>query len=203
VRRGGDNADEDSGEGVRITAGLGFFTAALTDQHFLARGRFARLVVATLALKEYDVGFGIDENTALVVGEDNAWVAGASGVVAVDANTAQFDSVSRTGSNIIISLLASGDRYNLTDGLWTPPAGSKAATPAGPPPTAPDTLFSRRTFQQWLVAAARSSTRTATASGNGYRFTFEKDPSFRLVERAGTQNVISAGPWRLTLQKEQ
>jgi cyanophycinase len=198
-----DSTAEDGGAGVRITPGLGFLTTALTDQHFLARGRFARLVVATLKLEEYKVGFGIDENTALVVGEDHAWVVGASGVVVIDANTAQTDTTSQGGTNIIVSLLMNGDRYNLTDGLWSPPEGLEPATPTGPPPIAPDSLFNRRTFQQWLVRFAKSPARLALASAHGYRFTFEKDPSFRLFERPGIENIVSAGPWRITVAKER
>src|SRR4051812_32089450 len=50
-------AASDSNEatsGVTITTGLGFFPAALADQHFLARGRFGRLLVALLDLDQFD-----------------------------------------------------------------------------------------------------------------------------------------------------
>ena len=81
-------AAEEDGDGLSIRSGMGFFTEAILDQHFLARGRIGRLVVATLAT-ELPVGLGIDENTALVVDGDSARVAGASGVVVVDARSAE------------------------------------------------------------------------------------------------------------------
>ena len=46
--------------------GLGFFPFGMVDQHFIKRGRLGRLVVA-MAEAGVRRGFGIDENTALLV----------------------------------------------------------------------------------------------------------------------------------------
>ncbi len=53
-------------EGVLLTDGLGFLPFGLVDQHFLARGRLGRLLVA-MQDAEAELGFGIDENGAAVV----------------------------------------------------------------------------------------------------------------------------------------
>jgi cyanophycinase len=61
----GINEDPDK-PGLLIGTGLGFFPFGMVDQHFIKRGRLARLVVAMRAAG-IRRGFGIDENTALLV----------------------------------------------------------------------------------------------------------------------------------------
>ncbi len=76
-------------QGVEVSDGLGLFAHGWLDQHFLARGRWGRLLMTTVLAAPYDVGFGIDENTALVVDGDRGVVVGASGVVIIDARAAE------------------------------------------------------------------------------------------------------------------
>jgi len=61
-------ADQDGGEPLVLTAGLGFLPHAIVDQHFSQRARLGRLVRA-LACSDAAIrtGYGIDENTALLV----------------------------------------------------------------------------------------------------------------------------------------
>src|SRR5205085_537347 len=55
-------------DGKDMAPGLGFVgDDVFIDQHFLIRGRFARMLPVMLA-KGYTLGLGIDENTAAVVG---------------------------------------------------------------------------------------------------------------------------------------
>lgn len=140
VRRAGGPAsgDDDGPGGVAITRGLGLFRDGLVDQHFLARGRIGRLLVAVTELDEYDLGFGIDENTALVVDGDEVYTIGASGVVIVDAGTARRDGRSIDG--IRLHLLGAGDRFDLRTRRFTAapgkqplPSGSEALTPPDDP----------------------------------------------------------------------
>ena len=102
---------EEATSGVTITTGLGFFPAALADQHFLARGRFGRLLVALLDLDQFDLAFGIDENTALVVDGSTVWNPGASDVVIMDERPARRDGKSATG--VRVHLMGAGDRFDL------------------------------------------------------------------------------------------
>src|SRR4051812_10479648 len=106
----GADADDSTG-GVTLAPGLGFFPRALADQHFLARGRFGRLLAAMLEMDEFDLAFGIDENTALVVDRDSLLVAGASGVVVFDERSAKRTGKSAT--DITMHLLGAGDRFDL------------------------------------------------------------------------------------------
>lgn len=102
---------DDSTGGVTVAPGLGFFRAALADQHFLARGRFGRLLTAMLEMDEFDLAFGIDENTALVVDRDSLKVVGASGVIVFDERTAVRSGRSVTG--LTMHMLGDGDRFDL------------------------------------------------------------------------------------------
>ncbi|MFY8139130.1 MAG: cyanophycinase, partial [Caulobacter sp.] len=71
------------GEPLSMGDGLGFFAFGLVDQHFDRRQRLGRLARALGALAPSErLGFGIDENTALVVDPDGrtARVVGAGAV---------------------------------------------------------------------------------------------------------------------------
>ncbi len=194
----------DTGEsgGVSIAPGIGFFKQAIVDQHFLARGRLARLIVATLSLPESRVGFGIDENTALVVGDDDAWIIGESNVVLVDARNATRTSGSQGGTGIRLALLSAGDRYRLSDGRVTFDAGKRALPEIDVAPAQPQDLFARRAFQTWLSALARTPNRSASVNGAGYRLEFTPMPGFDVRAASGAAEPtkgLSAGPWKLDL----
>ncbi|MEX2283260.1 MAG: cyanophycinase [Gemmatimonadota bacterium] len=194
----------DTGEsrGVSIAPGIGFFKQAIVDQHFLARGRLARLIVATLSLPESRVGFGIDENTALVVGDSEAWVIGESSVILVDARNAARDTGSQGGTGIRFALLSSGDRYRLSDGQLTFDPTKRELPTVDVVPAQPEDLFARRSFQTWLTTIARSPKRTGTVNGGGYQLSFTPMPDFivRGVSADSTKG-LSAGPWKLDLRK--
>jgi cyanophycinase len=73
--------------------GLGFLQQGLVDQHFGERGRLIRLVAALGTITGFDrIGFGIDEDTALVVAPDQARtrVVGRGRVTFVDARNAPY-----------------------------------------------------------------------------------------------------------------
>jgi len=57
------------------------------DMHFAERGRLPRLLSA-IALDPAHLGVGIDEDTAILVGEDSFEVIGTGVVTVVDADTA-------------------------------------------------------------------------------------------------------------------
>ena len=73
-----------------LTTGFGFFTHGIVDQHFLERGRFGRLLVATQFNKSR-YGFGIDEDSAMVyaVADERIEVVGESGLLIVDLQGAE------------------------------------------------------------------------------------------------------------------
>ncbi|MEQ8803827.1 MAG: cyanophycinase [Haliea sp.] len=82
--------EQDSGR-LSLLPGLGFFTAGIVDQHFDRKARLGRLVRA-LAATGAEAGFGVDEDTALVVdlAQGRGRVVGSGSVVLLDAGSAQF-----------------------------------------------------------------------------------------------------------------
>lgn len=111
-------------EGVLIARGLGFFPAGLADQHFEARGRLGRIIVAMNYLHDkYQMGFGIDENTALIYLSRNQTieVAGVSGVTIINTKSAVVRHGPLTNiENILIHYLTNGDVYDLKTGIIKP-----------------------------------------------------------------------------------
>ncbi len=89
--------------------GLGIFPFGIIDQHFDRKARLGRLIVA-LAESGQPHGYGIDEDTALVVDLDaqSAEVFGLGTVVWVDLASAEV--AERSFANIRLSILAEGDR---------------------------------------------------------------------------------------------
>jgi len=107
--------------GVSIANGLGFFSAGMVDQHFLKRGRIGRLLIALNAIRRFNLGIGVDEDTAAVCQGDTIEVLGASGVLVVDvaaAKAAGEYSWSTAGGfrakGIILHYLEEGDRFDLS-----------------------------------------------------------------------------------------
>jgi cyanophycinase len=106
-----------------IAPGLGFIgDDVFIDQHLLVRGRFARMVPAMLK-KGYKIGLGIDENTAMVVGPGrDVEVVGYRGALLVDLSKAVAQDGPLNITNVRLSYLDSGDRFNLVTQAFTPSA---------------------------------------------------------------------------------
>lgn len=98
--------------GILIGQGLGFFPHGLVDQHFIKRGRLARLVVA-MAHAGKTRGFGVDENTALIVDGSIGRVFGEYGVFFLDMQNATIDFDAHCYDNIRLSYLDDGDSIDL------------------------------------------------------------------------------------------
>lgn len=102
--------------------GLGFFRFGVLDSHFSQRAREARLV-RLVADSGLAYGFGVDENTALVVhasaadGSHHMRVVGAGGVFIVDARQAKLQSEKLAAfkvEHIMIHYLNQGDSLSIT-----------------------------------------------------------------------------------------
>ncbi|MGD8188948.1 cyanophycinase [Brevibacillus ginsengisoli] len=103
--------------GLWVTKGLGFFEGGIVDQHFSKRGRIGRLVVA-LVHEKMNYGFGIDENSAMVVQGNEFQVIGASGMFLIDVSKV---STTKSGAykNVDVSYIEKGDRYNFATQTFT------------------------------------------------------------------------------------
>jgi cyanophycinase len=112
-------------DGKELAPGLGFVGNDLfVDQHLLARGRFARMLPAMLK-KGYKQGLGIDENTAIIInGKRDVEVIGYQGALLLDVSRATRNASEKDFnlSNVRISYLDRGDRYNLLSHEYTPAA---------------------------------------------------------------------------------
>ena len=108
-------------DGEEITPGLGFIgDDVFVDQHLLVRGRFARMLPAMLQ-KGYKLGLGIDENTAMVVGPNrDVEVLGYKGALVVDLSAANARQGAFNVSNVRLSYLDNGDRFNISSQTFTP-----------------------------------------------------------------------------------
>lgn len=70
-------------EVVSMDRGMGFLPNVVIDQHFAQRGRLGRLLSA-LAQQPANLGFGIDENTAIAINGKDLEVIGEGAVTIVD-----------------------------------------------------------------------------------------------------------------------
>lgn len=110
-------------DGREIAPGLGFIgDDVFVDQHLLVRGRFARMIPVMLK-KGYQIGLGIDENSAMVVNaKRDVEVIGYSGALLIDLSNAITDRGIKgfNISNAAISYLDRGDKFNLVTRAFTP-----------------------------------------------------------------------------------
>lgn len=194
--------------GVWVTPGLGFLKDGIVDQHFLARGRWARLLVAVLGADGDRLGFGIDENTALVVAADSAWVVGESGVIFLDARYAVREDGGNGGYGVRMYLLGHGDGVDLRSGTvrWE---GSKTSIPpvAKPFSELPDDLFAPWSLLTVLFDLATASDDRLTFHQDGHFLELRKEPGFRAmgwdgVGIQGTPRGLFLGPFVLSAWRE-
>jgi len=108
-------------EGQEITDGLGFVgDDVFIDQHLLVRGRFARMLPAMLK-KGYKLGLGIDEDTAMVVLPNrDVEVIGYKGALVLDLSGATVHEGAFNVTNVRVSYLDNGDRFNILTHECTP-----------------------------------------------------------------------------------
>jgi cyanophycinase len=203
--------------GVRLTPGLGFMPAAVMDQHFLARGRIGRLIVAVLQSPDFNLGFGIDENTALVVEGERAWVTGASGVIVVDGSQATTAGTTPAASSgLRLELLGAGDTLDLRTRQVLLPDGKApvsglafVAEEDGEEPASPDApadgLFERWTLLHLLHHMAHEGSATIVSEVEGHRVIFRaaqgaRGVSFAEVGVQGTPYGLSVGPIEIEVE---
>ena len=196
-------ADRDS-DGVQIRAGMGFFGAGILDQHFLARGRIGRLLVAVLQEGSPPIGLGIDENTALVVDGESAVVVGASGVVVVDSRFAERTEPHRA-SGFRLTLAGAGDVIDLRS-LEVRRGSTKSPVPVAEASLElPVDPLARWAFLHVMVGLAVTSTREAGFTVAGATLRVAEDVGFTafMTESTGgaegTPAGLSAGPFRVDL----
>lgn len=104
---------------VTMDRGMSFLPNVIIDQHFSQRGRLNRLLSA-VALEPATLGFGIDENTAIVVHGHEVEIIGEGSVTIVDEEDATYNNVNQLLKDeplalcgIKLHILPSGYRFDL------------------------------------------------------------------------------------------
>lgn len=105
--------------GMEIGPGMDFLVGAMIDTHFSQRGRIGRLLTAVSHYPQ-DLGFGVDENTAMIVEGREFRVVGEGAVTVVDAGAITFTNLPDIGENESLALfdvklhvLPEGHRFDL------------------------------------------------------------------------------------------
>ncbi|RVT53877.1 cyanophycinase [Rubrivivax albus] len=103
--------------------------SVVTDQHFLRRGRVARLV-RVLLQSGRALGLGVEEDSAALVRQGVAEAVGARGLLLVDASGARVDaSAPLQVRGLCLSYVDRGDRYDLVRRRLLPPATRQLLRP--------------------------------------------------------------------------
>ncbi len=114
-----------------MAPGLGLLKGVIVDSHFAERGRLGRLLGA-VAQNPYNLGIGIDEDTALVVQNGRvARVVGSGAVYVIDGTHLKYSSLSESDPtgvlrmhNLTLHVLGNGDTFDLIGRAAHPPADS-------------------------------------------------------------------------------
>jgi cyanophycinase len=118
----GSSDESNQMHNLGMAQGLGLIEGVVVDSHFAQRGRIGRLLGA-VAENPANMGLGIDENTAVIIGRDDiARVIGDGAVYFVDGTQLSYSSLSEEVTEGILSIyrvqlhvLAEGKKFNLTE----------------------------------------------------------------------------------------
>jgi cyanophycinase len=176
--------------GLTVSQGLGFFAGGIVDSHFSQlRGRLGRLARALLAEK-VDYGFGIDENTALVVAPGSVLEVVGTGCVTIVNVKKAICSDGPLGcrlAGVSVSCLQGGDRWDSATGEVRVPGGKELLTHQSDHPNRgnfliPDIAGEGAVRQALFEGLAQNTSgrqegvalRFCESFGHGYRYTFRK-----------------------------
>lgn len=112
----GESTPHPQRNSVSLSPGLGFLKNIIIDQHFTERGRISRLITA-VSYNPYNLGIGIDENTAIILDKEGMLeVFGAGTVTIVDGSQITYNEIAEVGDHQSFSVC--GVNLNiLGDGL--------------------------------------------------------------------------------------
>jgi cyanophycinase len=108
------------GESLQMAPGLGYIKDVIIDQHFAERGRIGRLLGA-VAQNPRLLGVGLDEDTAIVVDQEETFtVVGSGAVYVADAQSISYTNVADeerdrtlTIFDVRLHVLSQGDTFDL------------------------------------------------------------------------------------------
>lgn len=201
--------------GLLLGRGLGLFPHGIVDQHFLQRGRIGRLLVA-MAHAGVRFGFGVDENTAMLVDGHMLSVVGETGAIVVNGSFAVSDPRYRRYDDYKVSYLDDGDAYNLAEHLplangAKKPARKSAARGFTEPGYLERSVFAPHVFDELLTRLAEGdSARYARDTATSYDADAQIEVTLELkrsaissdsrVARVGRQRRYSVFDYGLSLR---
>ena len=95
----GESISHPQKNSVRLSPGLGFLKNVIIDQHFTERGRISRLITA-VSYNPYNLGIGIDENTAIILDPDGVMeVFGQGSVTIVDGSGITYNEIAEVAEH--------------------------------------------------------------------------------------------------------
>jgi cyanophycinase len=95
----GESTPHPQKNSVRLSPGLGFLKNIIIDQHFTERGRISRLITA-VSYNPYNLGIGIDENTAIILDKEGVLeVFGEGTVTIVDGSGITYNEIAEVGEH--------------------------------------------------------------------------------------------------------
>lgn len=116
---GGEGSESHKVGNWMMAPGLGFLEDILIDQHFAQRGRIGRLLGA-IALNPGVLGIGIDEDTAILVRDNEFRVIGNNAVYVIDGRYVSYTNISEAAADKTMSMhdtrlhvMASAERFDL------------------------------------------------------------------------------------------
>src|SRR5829696_2423015 len=113
----GESTSHPHKNSVRLSPGLGLLKNIIIDQHFTERGRISRLITA-VSFNPYNLGIGIDENTAIILNSDGILeVYGQGSITIVDGSQITYNEIAEVGDNQEFSVCGV-QLHVLRDGLF-------------------------------------------------------------------------------------
>ena len=116
---GGESSESHKVGNWKMAPGLGFIEDIIIDQHFAQRGRIGRLLGA-VALNPGILGIGIDEDTAIVISNNDFKVIGTNAVYIIDGRDVSTTNISEAAAentmsmhDVRLHILAHGEKFNL------------------------------------------------------------------------------------------
>src|SRR5215203_2217572 len=95
----GESISHPQKNSVKLSPGLGFLKNIIIDQHFTERGRISRLITA-VSYNPYNLGIGIDENTAIILDPDGVMeVFGHGSVTIVDGSGITYNEIAEVAEH--------------------------------------------------------------------------------------------------------
>jgi len=167
------------------TKGFDLFSYGFLDVHVNARSRQGRLTRVLRDYRSYGrLGFGIDEDTAMVLQDEKFQVLGTNGVLVLDVYSAS----SATGNDddngrwavksARGTYLTTGDRYNITSRIVTIPSYKKRLTSE-----TENDVYAKMTydiFTPGMFGTLTTRLFLAELSDSTYGYTEETDPRYRV-----------------------